>query len=1393
MSNLCIVLCGISIFTILGMGNTFSSIPKTYKIPKKDRIDLAMMQEKLMIKNPLTGKVDRSSLVNAYQNLDQHKSKFSTSIKWDERGPDNVAGRVRAFLYDHSSVNTKRVFAAGVSGGLWISNNIDAIDPNWNQVDDFLGNLSICSIAQHPINGSILYFGTGEGYFEENATPGAGMWKSSDNGNNWTHLASTSSYQYIRDILVSPSGIIMASTEAGLIRSTNQGASWTKVLSTSNGSSSNQANDLKISTDGTLYASFGIFSQGEVFRSSNDGLTWQKISTNIVNSKSRRVELAVSNASASVIYALVSDDSGICSHIYKSSNKGQNWIQKSLPTALGMSNFARTQAWYNLSAAVSPVNDDHIIVGGIDLHLSTNGGSSWQQISHWSGLGGKDYVHADQHSLHFDPNQNNKIVVTNDGGLYTCNDIYTQKPLYTSKNKGLNITQFYGVAAHPDANSNYFLAGAQDNGTQKFSQSAINTTSEATGGDGAYCYIDANQAHIQIASYVGNNYFVSTDGGNQFTPVSLNNDGFFANPTYYDSHRNILYASTVAGKLLRWTAPENKTNSYQEITVLNMNGQRITKIKPSTTTPDKLFIGTDDGDVYIVTQAHQSSQIVATKIREASNLYVSDIVIDPNDDEHLVIAYSNYGVNHLFESFNNGLIWNNIDGNLPDIPVRTMLFHPDNSDKLIIGTDLGIWMTDNVNSSATSWYTANDGLANVRVDMLSMRTSDRLLMAATHGRGLFTSHSLASVTGSLGEQNITITENGQLNLSGTCPIQYKDITIDVNVQGALQSSSAVNVTVAGGSASVGADFQVVTPNISFFSGEKTKQITLRIIDDAIEESTESIKLLLQSSAIDFGSNNVIDVMIADDDADPSSGGGQSTTIGMGNTKTDKYPLSAYYEDEKTQILIRASELTALGLQAGPISKLSFNVSDKNSDIPFTSLNIKSLQTSINAFGLASDPFYTTNSTHYSGNYTTKVGWNDMSLTSPIQWDGSSNIILEMCYNNNSWSDSDELQCSDVGYNAVKYKRVDASVGCNLSSSNAISTIRPNIKLGTTGNINLSEQLLSISTNLDPLGVAHVYDDQGNIIMSIKNLSASSISCLDISLDNIGTAVQSVSWMGANNYVSDRQFYIESDQDFPYEITLYYSTDQLASFIKVMDELSIVKSEKRIGEMSNGDPYISAAGNTVVTQSLGNNLVSFTTQFTGFSGFALYEERLGTVPLELLSLDVLEYDSYHEVIWHTTQESNLERYFIERSFDGSSFVAIGTTPSLNKKQDHFYRYIDSDLEEDKSKYFYRLGIEDINGSLEYSDIVKVERSIDKEPEINIVPNPYRESTSIQLPHPSSSYHMLQLIDIHGRVIRDLLQNQLATTNITLSGLEPGTYFLQYIDQNHKTGSLQLVCI
>ncbi len=122
-------------------------------------------------------------------NLSQSNS--PNALTWTQLGPGNIGGRIRAIAVHPTDPNT--VYIGAVAGGIWKSVNGGV---TWIALNDFMDNLAVCSIVIDPNNPNTIYAGTGEGFFNLDAIRGAGIFKSTDAGVNWTKLASTNNSNY---------------------------------------------------------------------------------------------------------------------------------------------------------------------------------------------------------------------------------------------------------------------------------------------------------------------------------------------------------------------------------------------------------------------------------------------------------------------------------------------------------------------------------------------------------------------------------------------------------------------------------------------------------------------------------------------------------------------------------------------------------------------------------------------------------------------------------------------------------------------------------------------------------------------------------------------------------------------------------------------------------------------------------------------------------------------------------------------------------------------------------------------------------------------------------------------------------------------------------------------
>ena len=205
------------------------TIKQAYFNNKTDRPDLAAEHEFIMTMDPALGYVPTERLIKARKKALKLLTQKSAipNVHWTERGPANVGGRTRAIMFDPNDNTHKKVWAGGVSGGLWFNNDITSDVEQWQKINDFWDNLAITTIAYNPVNNNEFYVGTGEGWSSK-MLRGNGIWKTTDGGISWQHLTSTnnSNFYYIQKIVITNSETIIAATNSGLYISNDGGNSW---------------------------------------------------------------------------------------------------------------------------------------------------------------------------------------------------------------------------------------------------------------------------------------------------------------------------------------------------------------------------------------------------------------------------------------------------------------------------------------------------------------------------------------------------------------------------------------------------------------------------------------------------------------------------------------------------------------------------------------------------------------------------------------------------------------------------------------------------------------------------------------------------------------------------------------------------------------------------------------------------------------------------------------------------------------------------------------------------------------------------------------------------------------------------------------------------------------
>ena len=654
---------------------------------------------------------------------------------WRTIGPNGLwvfqldAGRIAAILPPVSPGGA--MYAGTASGGVWRSTNAGI---SWTPLTDGECGLTTGAMARDPVNASIIYAATGEG---NGGLVGCGVLRSTDGGNAWTRCtgcirSTTGGNGVFSALVVDPasagsttSSVLLGSmsfNNGGIVRSTNSGATWTVVLNTGPVS----AIVAHPSRAGVFYAGNRVTSPATsrgVYRSIDNGATWTQLPALPVTDPNAigRVEVAVSTASPSSIWALVGDrTSGGFLGLFQWDEGTNTWTKLA---ANGVTTAFGTQQGYDLVLAVDPRDPNRIYIAGVRAFRSTDGGATFRPMA--------NTVHVDWHVLVFDPSNPDILWAGTDGGVYLSTDA---GDTWVSRSAGLAITQFYpGVSVHPQTTR--IAGGSQDNGTHTYSGSLF--WDSYSGGDGGYTAINYRDPNIQwgetqwslASNTVGNifrrdgtggvqrrsNGIVTTDRAVFIPPLVMDP----VNPTklYFGTFR--LYRTVNDG--LQW-APISGD--------LTGGSGSITSIAISPADTNTIYVGTTDGRALV----SRDGGTTFTPATGLPNRSVTRVVAHPTDPSRAIVTVSGFGTAHIFETTDGfATAVTNISGNLIDAPTNVAAYIP-SVGVIVVGTDVGVFQSAD---GGASWVLGPAGLPNVIVQDLVYQSATGTLIAGTYGRGMF--------------------------------------------------------------------------------------------------------------------------------------------------------------------------------------------------------------------------------------------------------------------------------------------------------------------------------------------------------------------------------------------------------------------------------------------------------------------------------------------------------------------------------------------------------------------------------------------------------------------------------------------------------------------------------
>jgi photosystem II stability/assembly factor-like uncharacterized protein len=711
-------------------------------------------------------------------------------LHWQYLGPTNISGRCT----DVEAVGPKgqnyTIWVASASGGLWKSINEGV---TFEPVFEHQGTSSIGDLAISPSDPDVVWVGTGESNIFRSSNAGCGVWKTTDGGENWTHMGLEETFTVSR-ILVHPENPDIAyvaspghewtlNTERGLFKTTDGGKHWEKILY--NGPESG-VNDMVMDprNPDVIYATtwqrtrlkwndprtYAPHKNNGIWKTVDGGRTWKQLTRGLPPSKYMgRTGIDVARSSPDVVYAFVDDydiafkaeEGKLDSYgrpmqdvikgatVYRSEDAGESWRQVSGLTEESkkyMSEHSGTYGWVFGQIRVDPNDADRVYTLGLRINVSTDGGATFEP----TGKG----IHMDQHGMWIDPDNSNYILAAHDGGISVSYDkgenwrsFIPELPLAQFYNVEYDMSESFRVFGSIQDHHSFYKAVDLSGGRDKVEPSEWEVT---LGAEGSSHQVDPRDNNTIYASLFYGKLARATVEGYPDDMQWLLPENFPEEPDYRGqwvaptllSSRNpdIVYhglqyvlKSTDRGGTWDRISPDLTYNDPEKQG--DISYQTITTLDESVFNPDLLYAGTDDGRLWRTKDGGESWEEIRKEPMPVR--WVSRIVASRHDFGTVYMTQTGRRDDdaqvYVWRSTDFGDTWEDIAANIPAGPVNVIREDPVRDSILYLGTDVGVYVSTN---GGQHWEVLGD-LPCTYIHDLAIHPRDNMLIIATHGRGMF--------------------------------------------------------------------------------------------------------------------------------------------------------------------------------------------------------------------------------------------------------------------------------------------------------------------------------------------------------------------------------------------------------------------------------------------------------------------------------------------------------------------------------------------------------------------------------------------------------------------------------------------------------------------------------
>ncbi len=685
-------------------------------------------------------------------------------------GPAITSGRIADFAVRPDKPN--EYYVATASGGVWKTSNAGT---TWTPLFDKQGSYSIGCIALDPQNPHVVWVGTGENNNQRSVAYGDGVYRSMDGGEHWKNMGLENS-EHISRIIVDPnnSSIVYVAAygplwseggDRGIYKSVDGGLNWERVLYISEHTG---FSDLVMDpfNSEVLYAAahqrrrhvftyVGGGPESAMYKSTDGGLSWQKLTVGLPKSDIGRIGLAISDVNSDYVYAII-EAAGGEGGFFRSVNRGASWTR--------MSKYSTSGNYYQ-EIVCDPTRLDRVYAMDTWLHFTDDGGKTFNKMN-------EQLKHVDNHAMWVNPDDTDHYIVGCDGGIYVS---YDGAVTWRFVNN-LPVTQFYKAAAD-NAQPFYFVyGGTQDNFTLGGPSRTIRQNGIAnsdwfvtTDGDGFKPLVDPKDPDVVYsqAQYGALYRFEKTSGERiEIRPVEHADEAPYRwnwdAPIIISPHShtrlyfaaNKVFRSDDRGDHWEVVSPDLTRNidrnnlkvmgKVWSIDAVEKNGStsvygNIVALAESPLQEGLIYAGTDDGLIQITENGGSDWRAISKFASVPEFTYVNSIVASRHDAATAYAVFNNHKNGdfrpYLLKSTDRGRTWSEIQSNLPK---RGSIYAiaEDHKDPhlLFAGTEFGLFFTYD---GGERWVQLNKGLPTIAVRDLVIQEEENDLILATFGRGFY--------------------------------------------------------------------------------------------------------------------------------------------------------------------------------------------------------------------------------------------------------------------------------------------------------------------------------------------------------------------------------------------------------------------------------------------------------------------------------------------------------------------------------------------------------------------------------------------------------------------------------------------------------------------------------